>query len=142
MEALHYYAKKHDVDRYWTDLFKHIKRLDHATIRARLQETVLNVALQPATITDRADVAVFLGANPAADWIITEEYLKKKTKAEIITLGHDLGVFEDPKARAYYDENIGKAIENCKKTELIDIFIKSGVDLAGRIPAEILKTEN
>jgi hypothetical protein len=33
----------------------------------------------------------------------------------------------------------GTAFESCKKSQLIEIILKSGIDLAGKVPAEILE---
>lgn len=90
----------------------------------------------------RAAVGKFLGADLAKEWAITEEYLQKKTRKEILAIGKALKIFADPKVAAYLTKTLKKkpgAFEACKKSELVDVFLKSGVNLVGRVPDEILK---
>ena len=77
----------------------------------------------------------------AQEWAITEEYLDKKTVAEMMAMGESLGIFADEPARKFLTETIGKqegAYGKCKKGELKRVFLESGVKLVGRVPAEIL----
>ena len=49
-------------------------------------------------------------------------------------LAHGTSIFDDPKAKAYLLGTIKrKSPEACKKSELINLILKSGVDLAGRV---------
>ena len=89
----------------------------------------------------RRRVANHLGISLQDDWRITDEYLRKKTIKEILALGEDLQVFSDHKAQSFLHEQLGKKFSKfnmCKKQELIRVFMESGVDLAGKVPKEIL----
>lgn len=58
---------------------------------------------------------------------------------EIIEIGNEVGVFADPIAVEYLGKVLGrKSVEACQKKELISLFLESGVDLAGKVPKEIL----
>ena len=86
-------------------------------------------------------VAVHLGSDLQRDWRIDAAYLEKKTTAEIIDMGEKLGIFADQKAQDYLFVNLGKKrgkFSTCKKGELVKIILESGVDLAGKVPDEIL----
>jgi hypothetical protein len=75
------------------------------------------------------------------EWLITEEYLRKKTKAEIIHIGEKFGVFKQKPAEAYLYEKLLKKPgkwASCKKSELVHLFLETGVDLSGVVPTEIL----
>lgn len=87
----------------------------------------------------RDQVAVHMGIDLARDWRITKDYLNAKTIAEIIEIGTEVGVFADPIAKEYLGKVLGrKSVEACKKKELLSLFLESGVDLAGKVPKEIL----
>lgn len=89
----------------------------------------------------RQIAALHLGVNLAKEWRFTEEYCEKKTTKELLQLGRKLGIFDDPKAQAYLFETLGKKrgkFESCNKKELVAVFMKSGADLAGKVPDEIL----
>jgi ParB/RepB/Spo0J family partition protein len=92
-------------------------------------------------------VAEYLGIDLAKEFAVTEEYLQKKTKAEIIAFGKKFRIFSDLNVAAHVARTIGKTPGNVvvadfnslKKTDLINVVLKSGVDLVGKVPAEILK---
>jgi hypothetical protein len=89
-------------------------------------------------------VGAWLGMDLQKEWTINQEYLEAKTKAEMLSMGESLGILNDPKAQAFLYEKLGKKrgkIEACKKGELIRVFLESGVDLAGKVPDEILVKE-
>ncbi len=106
---------------------------------ASLQQLLLE---NYAANRERQFLAEHLGARLEEHYAMDEEYLQKKTRAELVKLGEELGVFDTPEAKAYRVEILGKKIggkwEQLKKGELVDTFLKSGVDLVGRVPAEIL----
>jgi hypothetical protein len=90
--------------------------------------------------TNRFAAARFLGINIGKEWKMTEEYLIKKTKAEIMAIGKKFKIFADPKAKAYLMKKFkGRDVDKLKKGELVDLIMKSGVELTGKVPAEILK---
>jgi hypothetical protein len=86
-------------------------------------------------------VAMHLGIDLASEWRITKDYLDKKTTKECLDLIDRLGISTDPKALAYLQETLNKKrgkFNTCKKAELVSLILESGVDLAGKVPAEIL----
>ena len=86
-------------------------------------------------------VAMHLGIDLAREWRITKDYLYKKTTKECLALIDSLGISADEKALSYLHETLNKKrgkFNTCKKTELISLIMDSGVDLAGKVPAEIL----
>ena len=86
-------------------------------------------------------VAQHLGIDLAKEWRITKEYLEKKTTKECLVLIDTLGISTDEKALTYLHETLNKKrgkFNTCKKSELISLIMDSGVDLAGKVPAEIL----
>lgn len=92
----------------------------------------------------RHTIAGFVEIDLSKEWRFTEEYLAKKTAKEILNMIAKLGIDQDVKAQAYLYETLGKKrgrFDTCKKGELVDIILKSGMDLAGKVPDEILKTE-
>ncbi|RJX19010.1 MAG: ParB/RepB/Spo0J family partition protein [Desulforudis sp.] len=112
-------------------------------LRATLKDAAVQVVLQRdfSPIGRRIVGEKLLGLNLAKEWVLDEEYLNKKTKAEILKLGEEFGVFADKKAKVFLFEKLLKKrgeFKTCKKSELVRVFIESGVDLAGKVPAEIL----
>ena len=92
---------------------------------------------QPA---NRNAVALFLGADLAKEFAVSEEYLAKKTRAELLTFGNNSGIFKDPKAAFYLKTKlVGADPAKLKKSQLVELILKGGVDLVGRVPKEILK---
>lgn len=95
----------------------------------------------------RRCIAEYLGIDLAKEFAVTEEYLQKKTKAEIIAFGKKFRIFSDLNVAAHVARTIGKTPGNVvvadfnslKKIELINVVLKSGIDLVGKVPAEILK---
>ncbi len=94
---------------------------------------------------NRDAVARFLGVDLAKEFAVDEEYLQKKTKAELLAFGKKSGIFKDVKVATYLVKKYRPTVENevaierLKKSELVDVFLKSGVELKGKVPAEILK---
>jgi len=85
-------------------------------------------------------VAQRFGIDFAGDWRITEEYLNTLTKSEIVRIGEepDVDIWTDDKVKAWRKEHHkGKALLSLKKEELIAMILKSGADLAWRVPAEV-----
>ncbi len=95
----------------------------------------------------RAIVAGYLGIDVAKEYAVDKDYLEKKTKAEILAFGKKFKIFDQAKkAAATRAKNFHlktRAIwtdpEKLKKTELVKLILESGVDLVGKVPAEILK---
>jgi ParB/RepB/Spo0J family partition protein len=132
-------------DWFWIDqkeMARIIRRLPIQFIRMLLHDAALEVIMQKEFGHDgRYRVASWLGMDLGKEWMLNQEYLEAKTKAEMLSMGESLGILKDPKAQAFLYEKLGKKrgkIDTCKKTELIRVFLESGVDLAGKVPDEIL----
>lgn len=107
-----------------------------------IEEAALQIIMRAGFgSTNRKLVADYIGIDLAQEWAMDEEYLGKKTKSEILDIGEITGIFADPKAQAYLFEKLGKKrgkFHTCKKDELVRLILESGVDLVGKVPAEIL----
>jgi ParB family chromosome partitioning protein len=117
-----------------------LETLDGGTLENILKEMSTRILVEwngDQAIRDK--LAAHWGIDLARDWRITKEYLDAKTIAEIIVIGADLGIWDDPIAKEYREKVVGrKTLEACKKSELISIVLESGIDLAGKVPKEIL----
>jgi ParB/RepB/Spo0J family partition protein len=91
--------------------------------------------LKPAS--RRAIFEQILGIDLAHDWVPDAEYFGKKTIGEIgrFIFKHRLDRTEPGKSEL---KKRGKSIAEMKKAELVDFLTNSGLDLAGKVPAEIL----
>lgn len=112
-------------------------------LEEELVAAALETFLQKDTVTcaGRWKAAEHIGVNMASEWAITEEYLDKKTVAEMMAMGESLGIFAEEQAVKFLTETLGKpagAYGKCKKGELKRVFLESGVNLVGRVPSEIL----
>jgi hypothetical protein len=87
-------------------------------------------------------IGIYLGLDLKKDWVMNEEYLTRKTKDELMVIGKNLGVFKSPEVLTYIREKLKLkgTVDTLalKKGQLIDLFLKSGVSLEGRVPKEIL----
>jgi len=84
----------------------------------------------------RRRVAEYLGIDLAKEFAVDADYLGKKTKAEILAFCKKFGILKHLKAKAWLK---GADPAKLKKSELVEFVLKSGVDLVGRVPSEILK---
>jgi len=122
-------------------VWKYIEGLDAEKLLIAIKELALYCTMHKTTTdhTLRGRIASHLGIDLARDWRITQSYLDKKTKAEILAFGEQLGIFADPKAEAFLKDVLGKRkFSALKKAELDCVILESGVDLSGKVPAEIL----
>lgn len=148
------FAKNHkgiSVERYCfmgnENVWPVIEKMDTAQLQEALKEAATAVMLEGQVhgggfgSRGRRLVATHLGIDLQKEWRIDAEYLEKKTIAEILSFGKKLGIFEDEKAKKYL-EGIGrKSFEKSSKKELVGLFTDGGLDLAGKVPAEILEPE-
>jgi len=121
--------------------WKFIEGMDGAALRTSLKALGGYIAMQTDKTSHetRCAIAAHLGIDLARDWRINQDYLDKKTKAEILAFGEQLGIFADPKAEAFLKNVLGKRkFSALKKSELDRVILESGVDLTGKVPAEIL----
>jgi len=118
-----------------------IEGMDAVALRTALKALGGYIAMQTDKTSHetRCAIAAHLGIDLARDWRINQDYLDKKTKAEILAFGEQLGIFADPKAEAFLKDVLGKRkFSALKKAELDRVILESGVDLTGKVPAEIL----
>jgi len=89
-------------------------------------------------------VAKHIGINLMKEFAVTKDYLEKKTIREMLEFGKKSGIFKSKMVQDYLVKTLKKKpgrFDSCKKTELIDVFLKSGVNLVGKVPDEILPTK-
>ncbi len=120
-----------------------IEKMTAEELRESIRGAAIEMALQTNfSAENRHTLAQHIGIDLKKEWRIHDEYLEKKTIKEMLALGESLGIFVDPKAQAFLHEVLlkkRKKFTSCKKSELIRVFLESGVDLAGKVPEEILK---
>ena len=73
-------------------------------------------------------VGKYLGIDLAKEYAVDQEYLEKKTRAEILAFGKKFKLF---------DKNVDAT--KLKKTELVKVIMAHGEKLVGLVPNEILK---
>jgi ParB family transcriptional regulator, chromosome partitioning protein len=132
------------------EIWRVIEDLPSAHLLAGLKEASINVVMQHQNLggyagSEMADsrrmIAEHIGISLQEEWRITEEYLQKKTKPEILAIAEKFKIFEDPAAQKFLYETLLKKrgkFDGCKKSELVRVFLESGIDLAGIVPEEIL----
>ncbi len=114
--------------------------MDMESVERALHEATVSMMMSlEMGPSSRHGIAQYVGIDLQKEWRLNKEYLEKKTIKEMLNLGKKLRIFSDDKALAYLMA-IGKdKLDALKKTELIKVFLDSGVDLAGKVPDEILK---
>ena len=137
----------------FTYLLLTVRELEPGQIKVLLAKALVRMALKK----DRGYETIFNDENRQAlaefleiDWTryqVTEEYLGKKTKAEIIKLiDSELWLLADPEFQRYLKgQNIPNNIEKLakeKKPFLVNLILNCGVDLHGRLPKEIVDRPN
>lgn len=133
---------------------KKLLELPYEKVKSTILEALSTVILQGESrssqggysdgfgIKNRNSVSKYLGIDLSEEWSMTEEYLKAKTKAEILAFEKKFKLFSDPKVRKYFADKLKRAALNftgIKKSELVNAILKSGVELVGKVPEEILK---
>jgi len=141
-DLLHFMAREIKFKEYYWDnkLFERIGKMELDEIQELMKKCALKVIMKhwPVTCAGRLAAAVHLGINLMKEFAITEEYLKVKTIREILEFGKKSKLFMAPAMTRYLQDNIkSKRFDKCKKTELIECFLKSGVNLVGKVPEEI-----
>lgn len=122
-------------------LWRLIESMDIVEVKSWLVKFAEDVILRKEDVSHgaRLKIAEYLGIKLLQEFSVTEEYLKKKTIKEMLEFGKSSKLFTDPLVMKYLMEKIKKkAFDKCKKTELLDVFLKSGANLVGKIPAEII----
>jgi len=128
---------------YFEDYWQVIEKYQPIEIKTLIKKSALQVIMDASKVTadERHAIATFLGSDLQREWRINQDYLDKKTTKEMLHLGEQLGIFADEKAQTFVHEILGKKrgkFTGLKKGELIRVFLESGVDLAGKVPKEIL----
>ena len=144
-ELLSYMAKIIKLKEHYLDkkLFERIGKMNLDEILVLMKKCALKVIMKhwPVSCEGRLAIATHLGINLAKEFAVTKDYLEKKTIKEMLEFGEKFGIFKDKKVQEYLIKILKKKpgrFNSCKKTELIDIFLESGVNLIGKVPAEII----
>lgn len=123
------------------------RTLEVQRVKGLLAEALVKIALR----TDRGYETIFIDADRQAlaefldidfaKFQVTEEYLVKKTKAELVRfIAHDSGLAQDAvflEAMALRDYANIEKLAAAKKPHLVELLLQCGVDLHGRLPKEI-----
>ena len=118
---------------------QHIMRMEAEAVDSDIAAIAIELVLaSEVTSGHRRRIGDLLEIDLAEEWRIDADYLQKKTIGEMMAFGEKLGILSDPKAIAYLDQLGRKTFKQCKKPELVKVFLESGVDLAGKVPDEIL----
>ncbi len=119
-----------------------IMQLDVPTLKEEIKKAAIRIVLQSNHMSSMLNrVCDHIGIDLAREWRLNRDYLEKKTIGEIHEIGEKHGIFADEKAQVFLHEILGKKrgkYGSCKKEELIRVILESGVDLAGKVPEEIL----
>ena len=123
-------------------LLKNVLAMDPETVKKEIHAVTVQIVIsKDVYASTRRTISEHIGIDLASEWTFTDEYLQKKTKGEMMGFGKDMGIFKDPKAETFLFEKLIKKrrkYNTCRKPELIRVFLESGVDLKGKVPAEIL----
>lgn len=144
-EILSFMAKTIKFKEHYRDkkLFERIAKMELDEIQELTQKCALKVIMKhwPVTCAGRLAAAAHLGIDLMKEFAVTKDYLEKKTIREMLEFGEKFGIFKDKKVQEYLIKTLKKKpgkFNSCKKTELIDVFLESGVNLTGKVPAEII----
>ena len=124
------------------NLFMVIEKMELDDVQKIMKKCALKVVMKPWPVQHKGRLAIakYIGISLMKEFAVTEEYLKVKTIREMLDFGEKSGIFKSKKAQDYLVKTLKKKpgkIASCKKTELIDLFLKSGVNLIGKVPEEI-----
>ena len=122
-----------------------IKILKLKSLKELLKEITSNIIINKDFYPEnRQLVAEHLKINLKKEWTPDQEYFAKKHKPEILEMGHKFKVFDQKIVQNYLTKILNKTpgkFDSCKKGQLIDLFLKSGANLEGVVPDEILNTK-
>ncbi len=130
---------------YWfpdDKLFPVVFGLNEPATLELIKEASLQVILQEDFgAGGRRLIADYLGISVKKEFAITREYLEKKSIREMREFGEKSRIFKAKKVQDYLTKTLKKKpgkFSSCKKAELVDLFLNSGIDLVGKVPDEIL----
>ena len=134
---------------YWfpdDKLFPTVFMLSEPATLELIKEASLQVILQEDFGAEgRRLIAKYLGIDLSKEFAITREYLEKKTIREMLEFGEKSRIFKAKKVQEYLTKTLKKKpgkFSSCKKAELVDLFLKSGIDLVGKVPDEIIQEKS
>ena len=117
--------------------------MDAEAVDADIAAIATELVLASEVTSDhRRRIGDLLEIDLAKEWRITSDYLQKKTIGEMLAFGERLGIFADPVAIAYLEQLGRNTFKQCKKPELVKVFLESGVDLVRKVPDEILADDD
>ena len=120
--------------------WKIIQKKKDGDLRRMLADAVTDILSVAGAESLQALAAGVFGIDIKRDWRITADYLNKKDPKGLLAVGRELKLFDDPKAKAYLTGTLkAKKLETLEKKQLVALFLKSGVELKGKVPKEILK---
>jgi ParB family chromosome partitioning protein len=126
-----------------SQIFEPLKKLKVKDLKLVLKEaTAMIITNKDFYSENRQIVAEHLAIDLKKEWVPDEEYFSKKLKSEILDMGHKFKIFSQKPVKTYLSQKLGKLpnqIETLKKSELVDLFLKSGANLSGVVPEEIWK---
>jgi len=122
-----------------------VVEMPDATVRELLKEYAAAVIVQGSFGPKARHVlAPVLGISLAEEFCIDEEWIDKKTTAEILTWVDTNRLQENETFDAFLTGTLGKKPgqwKSCKKSELKRLILEAGVDLTGIVPDEIITVE-
>lgn len=141
MDARDDFAEKHKLGNYVHDesLWKVISQMKEFDVNTALHDSSLVILMTMDGASNRRTIGEYIGIDLGKEWRLHGEYLQKKTINELLNIGEKLKIFKDAKAKEYLNKLGKKDFSGLKKQELISVFLKSGADLEGKVPQEILK---
>lgn len=147
-EILQFMSKKIKLDKHYLDkyLFERIAKMELDEVQELMQQCALKVIMKhyPVTCSGRLSIAKHIGINLMKEFAVTREYLEKKTIREMLDFGEESKIFKNKKVQDYLVKILKKKpgkFNSCKKTELVDVFLKSKVNLIGKVPDEIMPSK-
>lgn len=156
-----WFAKRHapdmeDIDRIWFSLGHEklrdiLSEIDDSDIKEEIKQAAICAVMDNnfGLLSRHVIAKTLAGIHIDRDWVMTAEYLGKKTKAELIDIGnsrlcgHD-PIFLEDAAVNFLLNTLGVKngrFDTLKKPDLIRVFTESGVDLTGRVPDEIVRAD-
>lgn len=105
-----------------------IIKMDSKKMVKAIRQLVLNEDIHGYGDEELNTMALHLGFDIGKDFVIDEEYLKSRTKEQLVAIAKEIKLKPEISA-------------NMKKTEMIECYLKKGFDLKGKVPKEIQKKE-
>ncbi len=126
-------------------IWKKLEDLTPAELMKWIQRVSLYLTLEDmqigAMLSHKHLMAKHLGVDLKTEWRLHEDYLKRKTIPEILGICKELKILEDQAVKEFAAGTLKMKTDRydtLKKKDLIRLILESGVDLAGRVPKEIL----